>query len=596
MTLAHEVSASGGLRVQLEWSKGQVQEEQNHLGQSKGQNDHKTITQHSTSSANSTQNQQTSDVNSIQTSRQSSTRAICSSQTLPGHLHNDHSTLLATAKVKANSHSGSYIARVLIDPGSELTLITSHLANLLQLRKHHQTINIRGVESSKLTQTKGVTFCELQSSSSSHSVYIRAHIMKQLTALIPKVLSDPTFNIPQSIDILLGADFYGKIIKQNIIYNSPTAPIAQLSIFGWLILGLVAPNTSVNYYHIHHATTITNHEDIRKSLTKFWVQEEVPMSNQHQLSSLDQQYEDFFKSTHSRHSSGRYIVRIRLISSPAALGDSYTTAYRCLKRQLRRSTSETEYSNLYRQFMKGYEELGHMRPAPTINQESQDIHPYFLPHHGVLRPSSTTTKLRVVFNGSSPTSTGISLNDITYTGAKIQLDNHNKIIPYQLTTVTYGTRSAPYLAVRVLLQLVEDEGHKYSESTQTIIKDRYVDDIFGGADSSEELIQVAEELINLCKASGFPLAKWQSNSQSLFQKTSQSSGNQQKITFEDCTTKILGLQWNPSSDTFTFTSKSVTHESTYSKRLILSEVAQIYDPLGFVSPITIRAKMLLQEL
>ncbi|XP_034938590.1 uncharacterized protein [Chelonus insularis] len=384
MTLAHEVSASGGLRVQLEWSKGQVQKQQNHLGQSKGQNDHKTINQHSTSSAISTQNHQSSDVKSTQLSIQSSTRAICSSQTIPSHLHDDHSTLLATAKVKANSHSGSYIARVLIDPGSELTLITSQIANLL--------------------------------------------------------------------------------------------------------------------------------------------------------------------------------------------------------------------------------------------------------------PSSTTIKLRVVFNGSSPTSTGISLNDITHTGTKIQLDifdvllwvrqyqyvfatditkkyrqimvhhedwklqqilwldNHNKIIPFQLTTVTYGTRSAPYLAVRVLLQLVEDEGQKYPKATQTIIKGRYVDEIFGGADSPEELIQVAEELINLCKAGGFPLAKWQSNSQSLLQKTSQSSGNQQKITFEDCTTKILGLQWNPSSDTFTFTSKAVTHESTYSKRLILSEVAQIYDPLGFVSPITIRAKMLLQEL
>ncbi|XP_034938592.1 uncharacterized protein [Chelonus insularis] len=282
--------------------------------------------------------------------------------------------------------------------------------------------------------------------------------MKQLTALIPKVPS----------------------------------PIAQLSIFGWLILGPVAPNSSVNHYHIHHATTITNYEDIQELLTKFWVQEEVPMSNQHQLSSLDQQCEDFFKSTHSRHSSGRYI-----------------------------------------------EELGHMRPAPTHNQDSQDIHPYFLPHYGVLRPSSTTTELRVVFNGSSPSSTGVSLNDITYTGAKIQLDifdvllwvrqhqyvfatditkmyrqimvhhedwklqqilwldNHNKIIPYQLTTVTYGTRSAPYLAVRVLLQLVEDEGHKYPKATQTIIEGRHVDDIFGGADSPEELIQVAEKFIYL---------------------------------------------------------------------------------------------------
>ncbi|XP_034944384.1 uncharacterized protein [Chelonus insularis] len=209
---------------------------------------------------------------------------------------------------------------------------------------------------------------------------------------------------------------------------------------------------------------IKNHEDIRELLTKFWVQEEVFISNQHQLSSLYQQCEDFFKSTHSRHLSGRYIVRIPLISLPAASGDSYTTAYRCLKRQLRRLTNESEYSNLYRQFMTEYEELGYMRPASTINRESQDIHPYFLSLHGVLRPSSTTTKLRVICNGSSPCSTGVSLNDITHTEAKIQLD-----------------------------------------------------------------MRAASPLQN-------------GNSQSLLQKTSQSSFNQDKITFKDCNAKILGLQ------------------------------------------------------
>lgn len=173
--------------------------------------------------------------------------------------------------------------------------------------------------------------------------------------------------------------------------------------------------------------------------------------------------------------------------------------------------------------MKEYEKLGHMTRAPTLhgadypsesgsgNYEIQDrlseqiyAHlPYYLPHHGVLRENKITTKLRVVFNGSSLTTSGKSLNDIQYIGAKIQrdisdvlmwirqykfifstditkmyrqinvhkhdwdlqriiwIDDQLNMIPYQLTTVTYGTRSAPFLAIRSLLQLVEDEGHRF---------------------------------------------------------------------------------------------------------------------------------------
>ena len=47
---------------------------------------------------------------------------------------------------------------------------------------------------------------------------------------------------------------------------------------------------------------------------------------------------------------------------------------------------------------------------------------YYLPHYGVLKPRSKTTKLRVVFNGSSKTQSGKSLNDILHTGAKLQRD------------------------------------------------------------------------------------------------------------------------------------------------------------------------------
>ncbi|XP_043494167.1 uncharacterized protein LOC122519066 [Polistes fuscatus] len=173
---------------------------------------------------------------------------------------------------------------------------------------------------------------------------------------------------------------------------------------------------------------------------------------------------------------------------------------------------------------------------------------YYLPHHGVLKPDSSTTKLRVVFNGSTTTSTGYSLNDLMHASPNLMLnlfdlliwirrrkylfvtditkmyrqikinsddwdlqrilwvDEQLKETHFQLTTVTYGTKSAPFLAVRTLLQLVEDEGSSYPLAVEPITHGRYFDDIFGVADSVEDMIQTAQQLIRLCHAGGFPLA------------------------------------------------------------------------------------------
>ena len=59
--------------------------------------------------------------------------------------------------------------------------------------------------------------------------------------------------------------------------------------------------------------------------------------------------------------------------------------------------------------MKEYEKFSHMI---KIMEDTDESNCYYLPYHGVYRPESSTTKLRVAFNPSSPTSSGKSLNDI----------------------------------------------------------------------------------------------------------------------------------------------------------------------------------------
>ncbi|XP_071573942.1 uncharacterized protein [Temnothorax nylanderi] len=199
--------------------------------------------------------------------------------------------------------------------------------------------------------------------------------------------------------------------------QDPLMPIAQLSIFGWLVLGPVDTSSSASAA-VHHALIQEREDALDELLATFWTQEEVPASTNHDLTPDEQRCEEF-KSTFSRDSTGRYTVRIPLKSSPETLGDSYQTAHRCLQGLIRRLSRDHNYRRLYLQFMTEYRELNHMKKAsPTSSQHTQ----YYLPHHGVLRPDSATTKLRVVFNGSSASTSGRSLNDLMPTGAKLHLD------------------------------------------------------------------------------------------------------------------------------------------------------------------------------
>ncbi|XP_011496530.1 PREDICTED: uncharacterized protein LOC105361122 [Ceratosolen solmsi marchali] len=280
-------------------------------------------------------------------------------------------------------------------------------------------------------------------------------------------------------------------------------------------------------------------------------------------------------------------------------------------------------------FMTQYENRNHMRRLPTNYQSNKMA--YYLPHHGVLKPDSSTTKLRVVFNGSSPSSTGRSLNDIMHTYADLNpnivdvliwihkyrylfstditkmyrqilvhqddwdlqrilwIDELGNEVIYQSTTVTYGTRAAPFLAVRTLLQLIQD-------AVPPIKYGRYVDNIFGGADNPTQLVGTTTQLRDLCMAGGFALAKWHSTNEEVITAIEVPPNPKQSFNLTEDATKILGLQWRSHEDIFSFSTSLAPQATTTSKRTILSDIAKLFDPLGFASPVIIRAKLLLQEL
>lgn len=266
-----------------------------------------------------------------------------------------------------------------------------------------------------------------------------------------------------------------------------------------------------------------------------------------------------------------------------------------------------------------------------------------MPHHAVIREESTTTKLRVVFDASCKTSEGPSLNDALMVGPTVQQDirsiimrsrTHRVMIiadakqmyrqvlvderdtplqrivwrqspdqplnTYELLTVTYGTASAPFLATRVLLQLADDEQEHYPAAAKVLRKDVYVDDLFSGADSVEEAIELRQQLEALLSKGGFQLRKWASNEAAVLEDLSvENRALQPSVDLDrNQTIKSLGLHWEPASDLLKY--KIVvpvdSTESPVTKRSALSQIARLFDPLGLLGPVVISAKIFMQAL
>lgn len=158
-------------------------------------------------------------------------------------------------------------------------------------------------------------------------------------------------------------------------------------------------------------------DSLDSSLKKFWEIEEFSNAPPEQTDE-EKACEKHFTENVIIKSNGKIQVRLPFRSSPELLGNSFKMAKKRFLSVERRLERDSSLKSLYVQFMDEYLSLGHMSP---YTQPLVDSH-FVIPHHCVLRPQSTTTKLRVVFDGSARSSSNKSLNDILMVGAPIQQD------------------------------------------------------------------------------------------------------------------------------------------------------------------------------
>lgn len=170
---------------------------------------------------------------------------------------------------------------------------------------------------------------------------------------------------------------------------------------------------------------------------------------------------------------------------------------------------------------------------------------------------------------------------------------------YKLNTVTYGTASAPFLAIRTLKQLAQDEKEQFPRAAAVTQTDFYVDDVMTGADSVEDALKLQKDLIKMLHAGGFELKKWASNSEKIL-KSVPEEYREIKLPMEiqlENTIKTLGMHWNTLTDSFHFKVNICDKKSeTVTKRSLLSEASRLFDPIGWLAPSIICAKIMFQKL
>lgn len=566
-----------------------------------------------------------------------------------------YKALLPSARVKISAETGrSMIVRALLDQGSQVTCVTERVAEFLKVKRIPVAVSLSGVGGMRAGNVRHAVELEMSPCKQSvegelEKIKFTALVMKSLTSYtsnsftrdlnwkhltdLPLADSHPLNN--EGFDLLIGASEYGKVMLDGVVKGPPESPIAQRTVFGWVLSGSCAmptgrPHSTVKIHHVELLDTL------QSELTRFWELEETP---QKPVLTRDQMNcEIHFANTHRRQSDGRYEVRLPFKKDPAlTIGDTASVAKKIFKTTESRLRKNPELYREYQGFLREYRDLGHMT---QINENESLQGKVFISHLPVLRRESQTTKLRVVFNASMKSSNGKSLNDCLHVGPNLQANLFSLLIRwrwhrfvytadiakmfrqirvastdtsfqcifwrpspelpikgYRLETVTYGTACAPFHANRVLKQLAKDDGKKYPLGAATLENEFYVDDAMFGASELPLLKKTRDELCRLLMAGGFKLRKWASNSSLLLDDIpTEDHGLAISRTLQDDEkVKVLGIRWNPSSDNFHFHVQSEPRQN-FTKRLFLSLLAKVYDPLGWIAPFTVLGKIILQRL
>ncbi|XP_055708965.1 uncharacterized protein LOC129805218 [Phlebotomus papatasi] len=553
--------------------------------------------------------------------------------------------LLATATVDILTSDHHRIpCRLMLDSGAQVCIMTTNLYQRLRLPRTPSDITILGV-GSQVNPVKHKVTATIFSKRNDQSYSFECYILPKISGNIPNwpideraiqipsnvPLADPLWNVQRPVDLLVCGDAYWSSLLADTISLGSGLPHLRETTFGYVVVGELNPPPPARY--VCHNDVISMNSNLDEILRKFWEVEDLP--DEPSVTDLQLEAEAHFVKTHTRGPDGRFVVRLPFRESPELLGDSRPQAFRQFLALERQFDRKPQFKALYVDVMRDYMNRKWLELVPPQDLEAPS---FYMPHHGVMKESSLTTKLRVVYNASAKSSSGYSLNDLLLIGPTIQpelsvillqfrlrpfamtadiskmylqliLDpedaNFQRLVwresrdqpirDYRIPRVCFGVASSPFLATRALMQLADDHEGEFPLASSVLRSSFYVDDCIFSASSVEEARETQKQLVEVLLRGGFLLTKWVGNYPELCpQSTSQSSP--ETVTIDCPTTSALGITWDSLADEFKFQSPVEVSEDIKTKRNMASAIAKLFDPIGLLGPVIVEAKIMLQDL
>ena len=407
-------------------------------------------------------------------------------------------------------------------------------------------------------------------------------------------------------------------------------PTAMESKLGYLLSGpltpTISPSLDTSVLHI----SVPLEEDTRSSI---WDAELTSTDITHlRTDTSDQDMFNLYLQSHiTREDDGGYCVKFPWKQDHPPLSSNYTVCMKKTRSLAHKLSQEPELLQLYDSIIQEQEQRGFIEKV-SVPDLAADVH--YIPHHPV-RKTSSTTPIRIVYNCSFHTSGNPSLNDCLLTGPSLltdmcgillrfrshpigistdlekaflhvrldkadrnytrflwltsPLDPESELQVYRFKTVLFGSTSSPFMLHATLCHHLNSYDTLVADDMK---KNLYVDNVISGCMTAPQALQYYKESRSMMNDAKFNLRAWASNCTEL-QELAAEEGTADTNT----TVNLLGLLWNTCTDTLGYTSKQFHLDNQpITKRIVLQLSSKIYDPLGYLSPITIQARIFMQEL
>ena len=590
------------------------------------------------------------------------TASVSHASITPGTPSPKQEGLMMTSQVRVTGPRGdSTVVTAMVDSGASVPVLGSRVMKQLNIKPSDEWLTLTGIEGHSSPTPRPTVWITISSMNSSWSKLMKATVLPKVTPDMPRhslhavkklchlkdlaPLADPNFHVPKRIDLLLDVECLNDILLPDKRSGPPGTPSAWRTHLGWGVMGSYSVNkqetTSGNALSVV-ATSTKEEVGLDNQLQRFWTQEAMIVGSL-ALSSSEKAVELHFATTHQYlPQRQRYVVSLPRQGGSLKLGDSRSIA---AKRFLSNEASLTRKGTLqqFQEVLKEYITLGHAQLVSPMEKQLPAEQHYYMPMHAVLKQSSSTTKLRIVFDASCSSSTGVSLNDILAAGPTLhpQLDvilmrfrtyavavtgdiskmyrevelcprdrqlhrflwrpeKSQPIGDYHMNRVTFGVTSSPYVAVKVLQQTAADHCSPTSRAFYHVHHSFYVDDLLAGADDEKSALQLHHDLRQVLSKGGFQLRKWRSSSSNVLSQIPAEllepmPAKEMVDAHSTAYPKALGIAWDSRKDELAV-QVQLPPQFISTKRGVASDTAKSFDVLGWLSPFMLHMKVLFQNM